>query len=164
MPTVKRRRYLVLPALVFGVSLLLPSLKVFDGYAAGYVAAACVETAFCELSVKAISSLAAGSLAFPVTWTDDFPIWSGMRANHLFVLAYIARLFRRFRLASLLAANSALCAVACLLPEQLFELFGDGRWCLGPGYFVWCAAPMTLAIATFRAFRATRVGVQASEQ
>ena len=52
---------------------------------------------------------------------------------------------------------AALYAVGCMLPEQLLEqnYYAESGIdsCLGPGYFVWCAAPILLAVAAFRASR-----------
>jgi len=153
-PVFERSRYLFLPAAVFVVSLLLPAFRLQECSATkvvpGYVMAWIAENLFFEFSMDALRSLAHGSLRGPPNW----PVLAGITANHIFALAFVAGLFRRWGLASALAGIAALCAL-CMLLEQL----QDPEWFLWPGYFVWCAAPIVLAISACRSCRAARMTV-----
>jgi len=154
---VKRGRYLVLPVVVFGVALLLPSMKVFSDVVPGYGMAWIAENLFFDASMEALRSLARGSLqGLTVEGWAGWPIHAGIWANHLFVLALALAFFRRWGMASAFAGIAAVCALICGLPGQF--LSGDAEWSLWPGYFVWCAAPIVLAVSSFRAFRASRRG------
>lgn len=155
-PLVKRSRYLLPAVAIYGVALLLPSMKmnwpgagdVLPGYAMAWLA----ENAFFEMTVDALRSLERGSLPGP-TWHNTWPIDCGIWANHLFVLALLLGLFRRWGMASAFAGIAALCALICAVPDQLLT---DREWVLWPGYFVWCAAPAVLALCSLRAFRHVR--------
>ena len=158
-------RLLIAPLALFGVSLLLPTLKlqVFGSSTAaldpGWVAAYMTEAVMFE---------AAGDLAGPLVGrtpssrslnlSRDWFFVSGSLANHLFALACLAVVFRRVRLAHLLSIAAAAFAVTCLLPSQVIDWISDGGWDLGPGYFAWCAAMAWLAVLTRR--RATMLAAE----
>lgn len=161
-----RRRCLALivPALVvFGVALCLPAVRIqpvgwsndrsFDpGYAiAFWTEAIVVETAFEAGRTMANSAFGAPFPRGAIDLTNSWGILAGATANHLLGLACLATLFRRLRLGTALAGLSALIAIGCMLPEQINE-WSNG-WILGPGYIVWCAAPVVLMVRTWRAAR-----------
>lgn len=78
----------------------------------------------------------------------------GAMANHLFALALAAALCRWSKTAAVAAVFAVLLAIGCLLPLQLWQI--NEGWILGPGYFVWCAAPGILAIGALRLLRGRR--------
>lgn len=146
-----RRRVVraLLPAVIlFGASLPLPSIRIGltppVQFEPGYQAALFVELAAWDVGIKL-----ARSAAGPVASTDGFnlsgnwPILAGATANHLLALSCLGAICRRLRLATWLAILSAGFAIGSLLPAQLLNL--DRSWDLGPGYFLWCAAPLALA-------------------
>lgn len=149
----KRMRTLMhLAAAIFAVSFILPSYRVFDEYTPGWSCALVTEEFLFELNKQSIES---ALRLTPSLHQYNFSEWSvfvsGASANHLFVIAYVAAIFKRFRITCLFAGLSALCAIGCLLPGQMVEI--SRGWRLGPGYFVWCAAPVLLSATTLRAAR-----------
>lgn len=157
---------LLLPAIaVYGVALCLPAVRIqplgwsadrsFDpGYAiAFWTEAIVVETAFEAGRTMAKSAFGAPFPRGAIDLTNSWGILAGVTANHLFGLACLVTLLRRLRLAAALAGMAALLAAGCRLPEQVTEW--NNGWVVGPGYFVWCAAPVVLVVATRRAARRT---------
>jgi hypothetical protein len=140
--------------IVFALSMLLPAFQVWNGqpFSPGYKMAWLVENFFWRMSWESIN-IVFGAVPVPSSgrWGGWEILLTGAMANHLFLLACLMVLFRRFRMAVACSTLSALCAIGCLLPWQIID-FGKG-WSLGPGYFVWCAATVLLAIATWRIAR-----------
>jgi hypothetical protein len=163
----RRRLWIVTPALaVFGVALALPAIRVRlwggeptsePGYTIAFWTEANAFEAGHRLAQAAWGKpISQGALDFSGSW----PVLAGATANHLFALACLATLFRRLRLAAALAGIAALLTVGCMFPEQILE-WNDG-WLLGPGYFVWCAAPVVLMVETWKADRRLRSEVRRS--
>jgi hypothetical protein len=149
--TKSERRTVYLSVIVFALSMLLPAYRIWNyvPFSPGYEMAWLVEVFFWEMSWESINMVFG---AIPVSPSSRWSGWetflTGAMVNHLFLLACLMVLFRRFRMA---VAFSALCAIGCLLPGQAIDL--RNGWLLGPGYFVWCAAAVMLAIATWRIAR-----------
>ncbi len=154
-----RRRcfWLIVPALVvFGAALCLPAYPIWETFEPGYSVALSTEAIAFEAGEKlARQAFGASRARGGVDLTDSWPILAGATANHLFALACLTTIFRRLRLAAVLAGLSALFAIGCLVPVQIMER--ENGWVLGPGYFVWCAAPVVLIVTTRRADRGSRV-------
>lgn len=152
--TKSERRPVYWSMIVFALSMLLPAFRVWNvgPFSPGYETAWFVEGAFWKASWESITVVfEAGPAPSSRRWGGSEPILAGAMANHLFLLACLTVLFRRFRMAVAFSTLSALCAVGCFLPRQAIY-YKDG-WALGPGYFVWCAATVILAIATWRIAR-----------
>jgi hypothetical protein len=155
--TKSERRTVYSSLIAFALSMLLPAYRIqiwndHDGrFGPGYEIAWLVEAIFCEMSWESVNSVF-GAAPMPSSgrWSD-WQIFLGAMANHFFLLACLMVLLRRFRMAVACSMLSALCAIGCLLPWQIID-FKKG-WSLGPGYFVWCAATVLLAIATWRIAR-----------
>jgi|SRR5579863_747625 len=149
------RRTVSLALILFALSMLLPAYRVWptDAYfIPGYHVAWFVEFFFWGISWESIKMFFG---TIPVSQSNRWSGWElllpGAMANHLFLLAFITVLFRRFRMAVFFSTLSAACAIGWLLPGQAVN-FSEG-WHLGPGYFVWFAATVVLAIATWRVAR-----------
>lgn len=152
--TSPERRVIHLSVAVFVLSMILPSYRVWNPgiFSPGYEMAWLVEGIFLEMSWESMKAVLGVSPPPPSSRWDGWPVFlSGACANHLFILAYLTVLFRRYRTAAVFATGSALCGIGCLLPGQIIA-FKKG-WSLGPGYFVWCAAAVMLAITTVRVAR-----------
>jgi hypothetical protein len=153
--TKSERGTVYLSLIVFALSMPLPAYRIqiwndHDGpFSPGYEMAWIVEAVYWAMSWESIKTVFG---ATPVPSSGAWNGWQiflpGAMANHLFLLACLMLLFRRFRTAVACSTLSALCAIGCLLPWQLID-FRNG-WSLGPGYFVWCTATVLLAIATWR--------------
>lgn len=148
-------RLLIAPLALFGVALLLPTLKlqVFGDSTAkmdsGWVAAYITEAIMFDVAVDLARAVGGGvPLPGPVDFSRNWFLVSGALANHLFAVACVAVVFRRLRTAFMLSVPAAFFAITCLLPNQLIGWMQDRKWELGPGYFVWCAAPVALAVLT----------------
>lgn len=144
-------------AVVYVVSYFLPAYRIFSDFAPGYEIALAAESMTWEFSKGVVQqSWSAGTIPSVVGFGGaaenlwgDMAILGGAAANHLFVIAYIAALCRWLRTAAVCAWLAVVAATGCLLPGQLFET----HWFLGPGYFLWCAAPVLLGFACGRPFR-----------
>jgi hypothetical protein len=145
-------RLLVLPIFVFGIALLLPSIRVqvFGNEPKmnpGWMAAWLVEAVMFQSVLESAGQLFGRAPApTPFNLSGDWSFISGVSANHLFALACLAGNFRRLRITFLLSAAAAVLTLTCLLPSQLLNW--QNGWELGPGYFAWCAAPLSLATLT----------------
>jgi hypothetical protein len=139
---------------LYAVSMILPSFRVFDGFSAGFEVALTAEIVTMNFARNVAARFASGGpvpgVLFSSVGTEslwgDIAILAGAAANHLFVLALAAAWFRWRKTAVASARLAALAAVGCMLPAQIL----DSRWYLGPGYFVWCAAFIVLAVAVSR--------------
>jgi hypothetical protein len=145
-----RRHWLMHSALVvYTLSFVLPSVKIDlfgnRSFEPGYWCALCAELTVWDFNTElAAFALQSGPPPARDKVLGWFSMIGGATANHFFLLAYALAMFRRPRIAALCAVLSAACALGCLLPAQILAL--DGGWGLGPGYFVWCAAPVILAV------------------
>lgn len=139
-------------AAVYVLSYFLPAyrLQLFSepSYEVGWQTALFAEMIVWGLATEVASSAISGG-PIPLAAANgadlrlSLVMLGGAAANHLFLLACAAALFRRKRIASASAWFAFILAVGCLTPGQLFEQ----EWYLGPGYFAWCAAPALLAFA-----------------
>lgn len=149
--------WLIVPALVvFGMALALPALRIFVEFVPGYVVVRSIEEAIIfdfapELARMTFRAQAGGG---GLKLIEVWPLLAAGTANHLFALACLLTICRRVRLAAVLAGLSAAFAIGSALPYQIMD-WKDG-WYLGPGYFVWCAAPLVLMAATWRVDRTSR--------
>ena len=150
-PVSTRRVVVHLSALVYASSFLLSSFRIFTDFTPGHQIAWTVEAATMSNSWKLLLFATGQATSLPGGPTIDASIAAGATANHLFVVGYAAAIFRKYRAAAFFAAVAAMCAIGCLLPEQLTDL--DQGWFLGPGYFAWCAAPVLLTVAAVREWR-----------
>ncbi|HEY2253895.1 MAG TPA: hypothetical protein VGH74_22625 [Planctomycetaceae bacterium] len=139
--TKSERRTVYLSVILFALSMLLPAYRIRiwndqDGrFSLGYEMAWLVEGVFWTLSWESIKTVfAAGPVPSSGGWDGLQILLPGAMANHLFLLAGVTVLFRRFRMAVAFSTLSALCAIGCLLPWQISAIRKE--WSLGPGYFV----------------------------
>lgn len=152
-----RRLWLAhLAVVLYAVSLALPSVCIFDNYVAGYLVAWATEEGVFRNAEKLVEHVLGQGPPNQSPWSSALPFHLGAAANHAFFLSYIAAIFWRPRVATLLAGIAVLCAVGCLLPSQIANLH-DG-WILGPGYFLWCTATIVLLAATIGQWRRMRFG------
>jgi hypothetical protein len=142
------RALLSLSLLIYAFALILPLTSVdWGGSLPGWAAVWISEVVAFKLSQASFQNLLAGALVLSrlSDWMISALIFS--TATQLYGLAWIAKIFRRDRLASFLGGSATVSAAGCLVPA-----LNAG---LNPavGYFAWCTAPVLLTVAAVREWR-----------